>query len=406
MFLELGDAGPITQRWRQLMNAMYGQLYESLHGPLPGNRNDFDGQAKAWQEEYERRTGQTVDGIVSEQDLADLKLVLPHRPIWIYSAPGSGAPGYIGPSFDLGEWCRAILNLNHVWLDYPIGGYLGLMGGDPRYSYDDVVGFVEVALEAALDRDPDLQRTLAKRKADPKAVLVNGVDWEGWLSGYSQSADAIKRAAVVLFGPGGKYELAADRLNGVIVFGDPTTPGTGIARLVWASPDWLNRITTVINNPSPTPDFYGVANDPIRPLFYEWFTKAETELPFVVYTAQIIIPALLNLIAPFLGGALTGPLAIPLLSSATGLGVETLGPMIGGIAAAKSKPNPELIKLLSVQGFLTNLPALLTLAAALPGIAVHGNYYEPKPEWAVPAKGWGPRSGIQVGFDTIGAFRR
>jgi hypothetical protein len=106
MFLELGDAGPVTQRWRQLMAAMFGPLYESLHGPLPGSRNDFDAQAKAWQEEYERRTNQPVDGIVSEQDLADLKLVLPHRPIWCYSAPGSGVPGFIGPPFDLGEWCR------------------------------------------------------------------------------------------------------------------------------------------------------------------------------------------------------------------------------------------------------------------------------------------------------------
>jgi hypothetical protein len=88
-----------------------------------------------WQEEYERRTKQKVDGVVSEQDLIDLKIVRPHRPIWCYSAPGSGVPWWVGPPFDLGEWCKATLNLNHQPVGYDIGGYLGFMGGDPSLSY-------------------------------------------------------------------------------------------------------------------------------------------------------------------------------------------------------------------------------------------------------------------------------
>lgn len=404
MALQLGDRNETVRRWRQVMAAMFPAYARTL-GPLPTDTDEFGPQARAWQQEYERRTGQVQDGIVSDKDLADLKIVRPHRPIWIYSAPGSGVPGYIGPPFDLGEWCKAIVNLNHVWLDYPIGGYLGFMGGDPKYSYDDIIEFEDAALERALDADLDLQRAMAARRADAKAA----VDWEGWFFGYSQSADGMKRAVARLFGPGGRYELVRDRINGIIAFGDPTKPVTGIARLVWTAPDWITALTHSITNESPTPDFYAEAGDDIRPLFYEWFVKAEAELPFVIYSAQIIIPAVLNLIAPFLKGPLSGiasPLAIPLLATRTGLGVDTLGPLIGGVLNAPSKPDPKLIELLSVQGVLTNLPQLLTLLMALPGIAVHGDYYAPKDEFADPAKGWGPRSGIQVGFDIVAGFRR
>lgn len=411
MTLKLGDRGPVVAKWRQVMNIHFGGttgLYARLNGPLPTDTDLFGERAVLWQKEYQFRTGQatskaTASGIVSDQDLADLRIVLPHRPIWAYSAPGSGVPGYIGPPFDLGEWVKAILNINHVWLDYPIGGYLGLLGGDPKYSYDDIIGFEDTRLEAALDANPDVQEAMQARRIDGKARVAV----ELWFFGYSQSADGMKRAVARLFGPGGKYSLIVDRINGIIVFGDPTTPGTGIARLVWVSPPWLDALTHVINNPQ---DFYGIATDRIRPLFYQWFVKAEAELPFVIYTAQIVLPALLNLVAPFLGGGafggLTSAMAIPLLGSATGLGVDTLAPLIGGVTAANSKPNPDLIKLLSVQGLLTSLPDLLALVMALPGLQAHGDYYAPKPEFADASKGWGPRSGIQVGFDIVAGFRR
>lgn len=371
-------------------------------GPLdPGT--EFGPRAQEWQKEYQRRTGQPQNGVVSDQDLINLKIVVPHRPIWAYSAPGSGVPGYIGPPFDLGEWVRAILNINHVWLDYPIGGYMGLMGGDPKYSYDDIIGFEDAALERGLDANPDVQDAMRARRVDPRAVVAV----ELWFFGYSQSADGMKRAVTRLFGPGGKYALIVDRINGIIVFGDPSTPGTGIARLVWVSPPWIDALTHVINNPQ---DFYGIAGDKIRPLFYEWFVKAELELPFVIYSAQIVLPALLNLVAPFLGGlaggGLTSALALPLLASTTGLGVSTLAPLIGGVVKANSAPDPELIKLLSIQGLLTSLPDLLGLMMALPGLQAHGDYYAPKAEFADASRGWGPRSGIQVAYDIVAGFRR
>lgn len=384
MPLQLGDRNETVRRWRQVMAAMF-PAYARMLGPLVADTDEFGTRARSWQQEYERRTGQVRDGIVSDQDLADLKIVRPHRPIWCYSAPGSGVPWWVGPPFDLGEWCKAVLNLNHQPIGYPIGGYLGLMGGDPAFSYLDVCAALDAELERLLGINPD----------------INNPDFELWGFGYSQSADAIKRAMARLFGPGGKYEHLRPRINGIIAFGDPTKPNTGIARLDWTAPDWLTALTHDITNESPTPDFYAEAADHIRPLFYQWFIRAETELPFVIYTAQIIIPALLNLIAPFLGGlaGLGSPLALPILAGATGAPLEALAPIVGGVLGSREKPNPELIKLLSVQGLLTSAPDLIALLAALPGIAIHGDYYAPKPEF-------GDRSGLQVGQDIVAGFRR
>jgi len=398
MTLKLGDRNETVRRWRQVMNAMYGGLYTRLHGPLPTDTDLFGPRAVEWQKEYESRTGQEQDGIVSDEDLERLKLVVPHRPIWCFSAPGSGAPWWLGPPFDLGEWCKRVLNLNHQPIGYPIGGYLGLMGGDPSFSYIDVVNALTDELDRLISVNPD--------RDDP--------NFEIWLFGYSQSADALKQAAVKLFGDGGRYQNLRPRINGLVLFGDPARkpgptkvgnnpPGSGIARTV-TFPKWLEDLTWDIVNESPTPDFYACVTDKIRPLFYEWFVRAETELPFVIYSAQIIIPAMLNLVAPFLSAlpglsGLASPLAVPLLAQASGVPAAMMSGLIGGVLSSKEKPNPELVEFLSVQGILTSLPDLIALLGALPGIGVHGDYYAPKPEF-------GGRSGLQVGCDIVAGFRR
>lgn len=392
MELKLGDQNETVRLWRQVMNARFGGLYARLRGELPTDTDKFGQRAVDWQKEYEARTGQPQDGIVSAADLAALKIAVPHRPIWAYSAPGSGAPWWLGPPFDLGEWCKNVLNINHQPIGYPIGGYLGLMGGDPGVSYIDVVNSLTAELDNLLSKNPD--------RDDPNLEI--------WLFGYSQSADALKQAVKLLFGDGGKYARLRSRINGLVLFGDPARkagptkvgnnpPGSGIARTI-TFPQWLEDLVWDIVNQSPTPDFYASVTDKIRPLFYEWFVRAETELPFVIYTAQIIIPALLNLLAPNLGG-LESALTVPLLSSVSGIFPGLISSLVGGVLGSNEQPNPELIKFLSIQGILTSLPDLLNLLIALPGLQVHGDYHAPKPEF-------GGRTGYQVGCDIVAGFRR
>lgn len=303
------------------------------------------------------------------------------RKIWFYSAPGSGADWWFGPSFELGEQCKNILKINHQPISFMKGGYLGLLGGDPKNSYIEVIYDQYKSLQYLLQTNPDIK--------DPAIEI--------WLSGYSQSADGMLEAANKLFGDDGEFQHLRNRINKLVLFGNPGTPKTGIARKTF--PEWLNKLTVNVNTAG---DFYAYANDDIRPLFYEWFIQAETEIPFVIYCAQIIIPALLNLVAPFLGGGLTGlasPVATGILAGATGLPAGLLGSLVGGVAGAKSQPNPKLIELLSIKGVLTNLPGLVELLRSLPGIQAHGEYHLPKPEFQ-------NKTGIQVGYDVIAGFRR
>lgn len=402
--LKIGYQGPLYNPWYDWATKKYA-AYAFLLGARDGY---FGGQEAAFVREMQRRLGIVQDGIFGDRTAAAAgytwpgatapPVVVQRRPIWLYSAPGSGAPWWLGPSFDLGQMVagagfngpgRESLRINHQPIGYPIGGYLGLMGGDPALSYLDVINAQKVELARLLRENPDVQRAMANRRANPQVV----VDVELWFSGYSQSADGMREAILALFGPGGEFELIRDRINGLLLFGDPATPGTGIARKTF--PAWLEQLVVDINVAN---DFYAIARDKIRPLFYEWFIKAETEIPFVVYSAQIILPALLKLVAPFLGG-LAGPLAVPILAGATGAPAGLLGSVIGGVTGTQQKPNPELVELLSVQGFLTSLPDLLGLMQALPGLQAHGGYH-------LPLADFGGRTGPQVAYDHIARYRR
>lgn len=381
-----GDDVTHWQRWAK----QYAQAYADIMGPVDGYYGNSDA---AFTREMQRRLGLPQTGKFDETTAARVGyagvLAAPRRPIWIYTAPGSGADWWVGPSFELGEWCKKVLHLNHQPIGYAKGGYLGLMGGPPDLSYLDVVASLSAELRRLLSANPDVTKAMEARGVDPHAP----VDVELWFSGYSQSADGIEDALEELFGAGGEFELIRDRINGVLQFGNPSKETTGIARKTRAA--WLRPL---VRNITTTGDFYAEALDEIRPLFYEWFIRAETELPFVVYSAQIIVPALVNLVAPFLGG-LASPLAVPILAGATGARADMLGTVIGGVLGAKEQPNPKLIELLSVRGVLTNIPQLITLLAALPGLQAHGEYHLPKPEFD-------GRTGIQVACDIVAAFRR
>lgn len=276
-----------------------------------------------------------------------------YRPIWAYSAPGSGAPGNVGPAYQLGERCKKILNINHQWVGYPIGGYLGFMGGDPKHSYNDVAaigGFFDRELERLLWINPDLLKALAARQINPKAK----VDFETWFFAYSQSADAMRRTVQRLFGDGGPFELLRDCINGLVLFGDPSTPVTGISRLTFEP--WLERLVTEINYPN---DFYAVAKDKIRPAMFGIIVEADMELPFFVHVIRLamrIIPSWLGLIG--IGSPLQS--AGGLLSQAN--------------SNRDTAVDDQIYAILSPMGLLLNILDLIGLLAALPGLQAHGGY--------------------------------
>ncbi|ABD58455.1 gp39 [Mycobacterium phage PBI1] len=406
--------GEVT-RWQNWVKR-YAASYSDIVGPIDGYYGYSDAD---FTRELQRRLGLPITGVFDDVTALHPKVnyrwkgqgagqPAARRKIWFYSNPGSGANEFVGPSFEVGEFCKNVLKINHQPVHSAIGGYLGLMGGDPKFSYNDVIYDQYKSLEWLLDNNPDIK--------DP--------DVEFWFSGYSQKADGLEDALEILFGDGGftipktgetvgpgKYRHLRPRINGTIQFGNPSKqpgptrvgnrpPGSGISRK--KRPQWLTMMTWDIVTTSPgAPDFYAACDDDIRPLFYEWFIKADTELPFVVYTAQIIIPALLNLLAPFLGGfgGVTSPLAGGILASATGLPMNLLHGLLSGVAAADNAPNPKLIELLSVRGVLTNIPQLIKLLTNISGVQTHGEYHLPKPEF-------NGRSGIQVGCDIVAGFRR
>lgn len=378
---------------------------------IGSNDLNTDGEVTRWQQWFKRFASSyapPVDGYVGDADVAAIRIlqgklgividgqfgdrtaaavgykwkggsvtpVVPtRRPIWIYTAPGSGAPGNVGPSFQLGERCKRELNINHQWIGYPIGGYLGFMGGPPDLSYLEVIDMLDREFERLLDLNPDVQRAMTARRADPRAR----VDVELWVSGYSQSADGVRRSVKRLFSEGGKYYLIRDRINGIVNFGDPGTPGTGIARTV--DPQWLNDLVTDINYAN---DFYAVAPDKIRPAMYGIIIQAEMELPFFVHVLRIAVPVIqkwasmvLPFVAPLLGGF--GPLlqmGLGLIGGLNGLQSNPLlGQMIGQAGGTKdAQVDADLIALLEPMGLLANAGDLIGLVGALPGLQAHGGY--------------------------------
>lgn len=402
--LKRGYQGPLYDAWFDWASRKY-----SKRAFLLGKKDGYFGSDEEnWVRDTQKALGLVQDGIFGDRLAAATGYVWPghtappvveeRRPIWFYSNPGSGSGWDAGPGFVVGEMVagkqwnhpgRQSLRINHQPVGSIIGGYLGLMGGDPKYSYLDVIADQAREQARLLRENPDVARAMTARRSDRRAP----VDVELWFQGYSQKADGLLEAVSGLFGPGGEFELIRDRINGLILHGNPATAVTGIARKTF--PEWINDLT---HNVNASDDFYAVARDRIRPLFYEWFIRAETEIPFVVYSAQIIIPALLNLIAPFLGG-IASPMAVPFLSATTGVSAGLLGSIVGQVVQTDQKPNPDLVELLSVTGVLTHLPDLIELLGALPGLQSHGSYHLPRPEF-------GGRDGQMVAYDIVANFRR
>lgn len=98
MVLQLGDRNDTVRKWRQVMAANY-RGYTRVLGELPTNTDEFGLRAVAWQQEYERRTYQQVDGIVSDQDLTALGIRTRALPLF-FTVEGHVSDMFYGPVAD------------------------------------------------------------------------------------------------------------------------------------------------------------------------------------------------------------------------------------------------------------------------------------------------------------------
>ncbi|MCG5431255.1 peptidoglycan-binding protein [Mycobacterium sp. MYCO198283] len=327
------------------------------------------------------------------------------RPIFFFSAPGSGANNTVGPSNDVGERCRIELGINHIRLTFPIGGYLGLMGGDPGLSYLEVIAAEDADLERQIDAAiAEIQR----RYGDRWAEVI-----EFWFSGYSQSADGMVRAVLRLFGDGGRFAYLRHRINGLLLVGNPARQpgptkignapkGWGIARLV--IPPWLQALVVDICTDQ---DMYATAEDAtLLPLLYQLFIRAELDMSFVMFAGGLLIPVLtsyLGIVGPLFGG-LFGNVGAQILAGAAGMSTTFLGDVVDTGATTDPELDQfraEFTRTLSAQGLLSvqGVTKISGSLKALTGLQAHGEYWVPKPEF-------GGRWGIHAAFDHVAGFRR
>lgn len=382
--LKKGYQGPLYNPWYD-----WAFNYAKSYNFLLGKRDGYYGaQEAAFVMEMQRRLGIVIDGKFGDRTAAAVHYTWPgsqsppvvtaRRKIWFYSNPGSGSNEFAGPSFQLGERIKNVLHINHQPVHSALGGYLGFMGGPPDLSYVEVTWDELKSIEWLLDNNPD----------------INDPDLELWFSGYSQKADGLEDAIEVLFGDGGfihpgdktrtpsppgKYRHLRGRINGIIQFGNPSTKDTGIANKV--RPAWVYALVHNINYAN---DFYAVAPDKIRRLFYAEIIKAEMELPFFVHVLRIAVPVIMSwaatimpIFGPLLGGF--GPMvqmALGTLGGLQGMGSNSLFSGFMGQAGSgvDQDSTSEIEELLSPTGVLTNIPGLIGLIGALPGLQAHGGY--------------------------------
>lgn len=99
MTLQLGSHGPLVSKWTDTMLRRFKSYALGVNG-LPLKNDGYYGlDEEKVQKEYERRTGQFPDGIVSNHDIGALKLA---QPI-VFSVEGHQSNMWFGPCADIGR---------------------------------------------------------------------------------------------------------------------------------------------------------------------------------------------------------------------------------------------------------------------------------------------------------------
>jgi hypothetical protein len=262
--------------------------FRSYAGQLDPNDGDYGDDLVAAVAEFQRRAGLDVDrpGWAGPKTLARLGLNFdppPRDKPFFYSAAGTLGTPFQGPPFDVGWALEQEGRVRNQPIGYPAGGFFGPPG--PQMSYNE-----SVALGVA-----------------EGMRLINMNPGKFILSGYSQGAEVIVRI-LWLMAPGGPLAHRAPDCLRVITFGSPcridgptllgnNPPGKGISGL-WRPDQFADRVWDFVATGRDVPDMYACTDWDHTELnvFYGLFTKAETELPFIVavmqWAQQALLPSL------------------------------------------------------------------------------------------------------------------
>lgn len=226
--IRLNDAGPHVKEWRKRMAARFPG-YARTCGELPPG-DVFGARAATWQREYERRTFQTPDGVVSDADLQGLGIspgkssnTLP----WLFTVHGTGMADPTGPGLPA-DTARAVLD-KYRW--QPIGNYPA----------------------ATFPMWPSIQQGVNELIFQLEQKLTGNND-EFALAGYSQGAVVV---GLVLkhhiMNPAGKLHKFLHRLRKVVFWGNPMRQ-KGIAHFDY----WIHDVAG--------PNSYGIMEDRLEGL--------------------------------------------------------------------------------------------------------------------------------------------
>lgn len=211
MALKLGSQGPTVTAWQQAMVKRFaGYAKAAAGGPLKAD-GYYGNDDAAVQREYELRTHQVIDGIVSDYDLHALGLTAAPvaRPV-LFTVHGTGQPDPLGPGLPA-DTARNCLDK----LDWqPIGNY----SAQPFPMWPSVQQGVQ-ELRAQINRYPG-------RRID--------------LAGYSQGAIVVGQVLKHdIMAPGGRLHHRLKDVRKVVLWGNPMRQ-KGIA----AFDEWIHPIAS------------------------------------------------------------------------------------------------------------------------------------------------------------------
>lgn len=221
-----GNTNGLVSRWQKTMLARFAAYAKAYDGGPLRVDGYFGYDDAEVQREYERRTRQLSDGVVSDDDLRALGLSAAPAPAadrWLFTVHGTGQPDPLGPGLPA-DTARQVLD-KYRW--QPIGNYPA----------------------SVFPMWPSIQagRKELNHQIDIKPGEIN-------LAGYSQGAAVVGQVLKHdIMSPKGNLHHRLRDVRRVVLWGNPMRQ-KGIAH----DDHWIHRVAS--------PDSYGILDDRLEGL--------------------------------------------------------------------------------------------------------------------------------------------